>query len=442
MNRISAWSIRHPVPTVVLFLALLMAGVCGFLQLRINNMPDIDLPMVTVTVSQNGRLADRNRDTGDQDRRGRGRRSRRHRQHYLDGERGQFDNDYRVRTRHRRRSRRPTMSATPCPASRTTYRMPPERRSSRAATRAATPSSPMSYRRRTWLPTSSPGMSTTTSAGAMLSVSGVAKVQRSGGVERAVRVELDPQRLSGRGITAAEVSDALAAENVNMPGGRTTVGAQEQSVRTLGSTLSDRRPRQHPDCACRRQERPPRRISAPSPTPGRSRGSAPGSTARRSSLSASTARSGRARSDVTKAVRAKVNEIAKTQSDVTFQEITSSSDFVSRELRRGGRGTLARRPSRHRRGLALPARPPRDAGGRHRHAAVADPDLRGSAPGSTCRSTPSPCSPFRWSSGCWSTTRSSRSRTSSGTCGRAASAPMRPPSRQPTRSGSPSSLRR
>ena len=58
----------------------------------------------------------------------------------------------------------------------------------------------------------------------MLSVSGVAKVQRSGGVERAVRVELDPQRLSGRGITAAEVSDALAAENVNLPGGRGEIG--------------------------------------------------------------------------------------------------------------------------------------------------------------------------------------------------------------------------
>ena len=31
MNRISSWSIRHPVPTVVLFLSLLMAGVFGFL---------------------------------------------------------------------------------------------------------------------------------------------------------------------------------------------------------------------------------------------------------------------------------------------------------------------------------------------------------------------------------------------------------------------------
>ena len=54
MNAISSWSIRNPIPTIVLFLSLTIAGLYGFTQLRINNQPDIDLPTVTVTVSQPG----------------------------------------------------------------------------------------------------------------------------------------------------------------------------------------------------------------------------------------------------------------------------------------------------------------------------------------------------------------------------------------------------
>ena len=49
MNQISAWAIRNPVPTIVLFLFLALAGALSFTKLRINNMPDIDIPTVTVT---------------------------------------------------------------------------------------------------------------------------------------------------------------------------------------------------------------------------------------------------------------------------------------------------------------------------------------------------------------------------------------------------------
>ena len=64
MSGISSWSIRNPVPTIVLFLALALAGAVGFSGLRTNNMPDIDLPSVTVTVSQPGARAERARNPG------------------------------------------------------------------------------------------------------------------------------------------------------------------------------------------------------------------------------------------------------------------------------------------------------------------------------------------------------------------------------------------
>ncbi|MGF1536946.1 MAG: efflux RND transporter permease subunit, partial [Elainellaceae cyanobacterium] len=51
---LSAWSIRKPVPTLVLFLVLTLAGWLGFTQLGIDNTPNIDIPAVRITVTQQG----------------------------------------------------------------------------------------------------------------------------------------------------------------------------------------------------------------------------------------------------------------------------------------------------------------------------------------------------------------------------------------------------
>ena len=51
---VSAWSIRNPVATAVLFAVLTLAGLFAFPSLRINNTPDLDLPAVIVTVAQPG----------------------------------------------------------------------------------------------------------------------------------------------------------------------------------------------------------------------------------------------------------------------------------------------------------------------------------------------------------------------------------------------------
>jgi multidrug efflux pump subunit AcrB len=72
----------------------------------------------------------------------------------------------------------------------------------------------------------------------LLSVKGVAQVQRIGGVEREVRVNLNPDRLQSLGITATQVNDQIRNFNINLPGGRANVGSSEQSVRTLGSANS------------------------------------------------------------------------------------------------------------------------------------------------------------------------------------------------------------
>src|SRR3546814_706123 len=54
VRNISAWSIRNPVPSIVLFVALTLAGVVSFMRMDVNNQPDIDFPIVWVAISQPG----------------------------------------------------------------------------------------------------------------------------------------------------------------------------------------------------------------------------------------------------------------------------------------------------------------------------------------------------------------------------------------------------
>ena len=78
---------------------------------------------------------------------------------------------------------------------------------------------------------------------ALTGVPGVARVDRVGGVDREVRVDLDPGRLIAYGITATAVNDQIRSFNINLPGGRSEIGGSEQTVRTLGSaeTIEDLR---------------------------------------------------------------------------------------------------------------------------------------------------------------------------------------------------------
>jgi multidrug efflux pump subunit AcrB len=69
-------------------------------------------------------------------------------------------------------------------------------------------------------------------------VPGVGQVSRIGGVSREVRVDLDPDRMAALGVTAGDVSGNLLRTQVELPGGETRIGAQEQSVRTLGTITS------------------------------------------------------------------------------------------------------------------------------------------------------------------------------------------------------------
>jgi hydrophobe/amphiphile efflux-1 (HAE1) family protein len=69
---------------------------------------------------------------------------------------------------------------------------------------------------------------------ALQGVKGVAQVQRIGGVEREILVSLNPDRLQAVGLTAADISDRLLKSNVDLAGGRAEIGGRDQLIRTIG----------------------------------------------------------------------------------------------------------------------------------------------------------------------------------------------------------------
>lgn len=72
----------------------------------------------------------------------------------------------------------------------------------------------------------------------LLKVKGVGAVARVGGVTRQIQVELDPAKLLALNVTAAEISRQLRITQQDAAGGRTDIGGSEQSVRTLATVQS------------------------------------------------------------------------------------------------------------------------------------------------------------------------------------------------------------
>lgn len=63
---------------------------------------------------------------------------------------------------------------------------------------------------------------------------GIGRVDRYGGAEREVRIELNPDKLNAHGITAASVNQQLRGTNVDLGSGRGQVAGSEQAIRVLG----------------------------------------------------------------------------------------------------------------------------------------------------------------------------------------------------------------
>ena len=236
----SAFSIRHPIPAILLFILLSLGGLLAFHALGVQDFPDIELPMVTVEASLPG-AAPATLETEVA-------RKLENSIATLQGIKNLYTkilegtvtitvefvlekdameavNDVRdavsrVRAELPADIRDPTVSrSTTAGRPLMTFAVASDKRDEEAIS---------------WF------IDNTVSK-QLLSVNGVGRVRRIGGLTREIHVELDPSRMAALHITAADVSRRLRQIQQEASGGRGDVGGAEQAVRTIAtaSTATD-----------------------------------------------------------------------------------------------------------------------------------------------------------------------------------------------------------
>src|SRR5438874_8465125 len=233
MKNISAWAIRHPLPPVVLFVVLLFMGVVAFVRLPVTADPDVSFPAVYVGVGQPGAAPQELEAQVMQKIEG-----------AVAGI-GNIDSITSWAVEGQANMMVQFEIGTPIDRAVADVRdamakvrvQLPQGIQEPAVQRVNADGGPMVF-----YAVSSSALTEeeiswfvdNTITKRLLSVTGVAQVQRGGGVNREIRVELDPARMQALGITAAEVNQQLRTLNLDSPGGRAQVGGGEQSIRVLG----------------------------------------------------------------------------------------------------------------------------------------------------------------------------------------------------------------
>ncbi|MBY0303698.1 MAG: efflux RND transporter permease subunit [Sphingomonas sp.] len=236
-RNISAWSIRNPVPSIVLFIALLVLGIGSFLTMDVNDNPDIDFPAAQIQVSQPGaapteietqitqRIESAVRGINGVDEIN---------SNVSEGSSSTFVqfaigtpidravNDVRnaidqIRSNLPDGILEPQVQRVDIGGDAIAY--------------LSASTTDMTLEELSWYVDNSVSKR-------LLAVPGLAAVNRNGGVSREIRVILDPVKLQSQGLTAVQVNQQLRQTNLNAAGGRAQIAGSEQSVRVIGNAKS------------------------------------------------------------------------------------------------------------------------------------------------------------------------------------------------------------
>ena len=235
--KISAWAIRNPIPVVLLFIVLIIAGLSGYRSLPIKLYPDVSFPIVQVSVTLSGAAASevetqitRTVEAAVSNVAG-----VKHVQSVVTqgvssstiefeiGEDAQKATDEVRAAVDRIRSSLPASIDEPI-----VQRFDID---SAPIVTYAVSTETMTDVELSWFVED-------TVARRLITQEGVAQVDLVGGVNREINVTLDPNRLQALGLTAPNINDALRASSTDVPGGRSEIGAREQTVRVLGAAES------------------------------------------------------------------------------------------------------------------------------------------------------------------------------------------------------------
>ncbi len=236
-RNISAWSIRNPVVPILAFIGLMIAGLMAFQDMDIQDRPDIEFPVVIVSISQPGAAppevenqitqrveaavqtidgienvsstaSEGNSNTQIEFALGTDIDS------VLNEVKSEIDNI---------RGELPDGILEP--------RVVKQQTSSQPIVSFGVTAQDMTLEELSWFIDD-------TITKALLTVPGLAEVQRSGGVDREILVILDPAKMQALGVTASQVNNALRQLNLNAAGGQAEIAGSRQSVRVLGNAGS------------------------------------------------------------------------------------------------------------------------------------------------------------------------------------------------------------
>ena len=232
-RNISSWAIRNPIPPIVLFVALLVAGIVSFMRMDVNDSPDVEFPFVSVSISQPG-AAPTELETQVTQRV----------EAAVRGVNGVEEINSSVREG---TSNTFIEFAIGTPVDRATNDVrdavsqirgdlpdgilePQVTREENGSTLAlfAVETTDMTLEELSWYVDNQVSKK-------LLAVPGMAGVDRYGGVNREIRVILDPAAMQAQGITTAQVNQQLRQINLDSAGGRAEIAGSEQSVRVLGN---------------------------------------------------------------------------------------------------------------------------------------------------------------------------------------------------------------
>ncbi len=237
MMNFSAWSIHRPLPSILGFVLLMALGFYGFKQLPITDFADLEFPSVSVSVSYSGATPSQmeveiTRKVEDA----------------VAGITGienitsnvsqgssntniefELGTDMQIALQDVRDAVTRIRSALP-----SSINEPNVSRQTLASGAVATyalQSDTLGQTELSWLADDSLSK-------LLMAIPGVGAVNRQGGVNREIRIDLQPDRLSAFGITAGQVSTQLRNTNAEQAGGQLTLGTGEQSIRILSTVGS------------------------------------------------------------------------------------------------------------------------------------------------------------------------------------------------------------
>jgi len=239
---ISAWSIRNPVPSILLFVVLVVLGLMSFSKLPITRFPNIDVPLISVAITDPGvapseletQIAKRVEDSVAN----------------ITGVKNVTTTltegisttlvEFRLEV-----DTQKALNDVKDAVTRIRSDLPATIKEPIVSSVDVEGSSILTYA------ISAPAMTSEELSWFVddkilrdiQGVKGVGRVERYGGVTREIRVSLDPDRLTALGVTAFDVNRALKSMNADLTGGRGDLGSTQQTIRTLGAsrTLDDLR---------------------------------------------------------------------------------------------------------------------------------------------------------------------------------------------------------